>query len=204
MFEYKICSETINRLDLETMQRFFLRLGSRHIELTTGNWHIGRDASCELRLEDARVSRKHALVIVQPQSVTLRELGSVNGVFINGKRLEGETELHDGDRFLVGPEEFHFVTEESGFESERPVEPTQVMQLPVQKQDSGKALASLSSREREVVRLLAEGHPHRVIAEQLGISARTVETYRHRIREKLGLQSRAELTQFARSAGLLT
>ena len=61
----------------------------------------------------------------------------------------------------------------------------------------------LSDREREVVRLIAEGHTAQQAAEQLALSPKTVETYRHRAMQKLGLTNRAELVQYALRAGLL-
>lgn len=69
--------------------------------------------------------------------------------------------------------------------------------------DSGGELAELSPREREVVRLTAEGYDARDIGERLYLSAKTVETYRRRAMEKLGLQSRAELVHYALKHGLL-
>lgn len=61
----------------------------------------------------------------------------------------------------------------------------------------------LSDREREVVRLTAEGYSAQQAADQLSLSAKTVETYRHRAMQKLGLTNRAELVQYALRAGLL-
>jgi DNA-binding NarL/FixJ family response regulator len=61
----------------------------------------------------------------------------------------------------------------------------------------------LSDREREVVRLTAEGHSAQQAADQLSLSVKTVETYRHRAMQKLGLANRAELVQYALRAGLL-
>ena len=55
----------------------------------------------------------------------------------------------------------------------------------------------LSSRETEVLRLMALGHTNREIAEQLSISVRTVETHRAHVQQKLGLESRPELTRYA-------
>jgi two-component system response regulator NreC len=63
---------------------------------------------------------------------------------------------------------------------------------------------SLSEREREVVRLTAEGYTAHQAAEQLSLSPKTVETYRHRAMEKLGLTNRAQLVRYALRAGLLT
>jgi two-component system response regulator NreC len=61
----------------------------------------------------------------------------------------------------------------------------------------------LSDRERDVVRLTAEGHTAQQAAEMLSLSPKTVETYRHRAMQKLGLTNRAELVRYALRAGLL-
>lgn len=62
----------------------------------------------------------------------------------------------------------------------------------------------LSEREREVVKLTAEGHTAQQAADILSLSPKTVETYRHRAMQKLGLTNRAELVRYALRAGLLT
>ena len=59
------------------------------------------------------------------------------------------------------------------------------------------ALAELSEREIEVLRLIALGHTNNEIAEQLYLSVRTVETHRARIQQKLGFSTRAELVRYA-------
>jgi two-component system, NarL family, response regulator NreC len=62
---------------------------------------------------------------------------------------------------------------------------------------------SLSEREQETLRLVALGHTSKEIADQLSVSAKTVETYRARGMEKLGLRSRAALVRLALARGLL-
>ena len=62
--------------------------------------------------------------------------------------------------------------------------------------------APLSQREREVLELVAQGFTNQQIADHLGLSVKTVETYRARLVEKLGLQSRAELVRYALDSGL--
>ena len=59
------------------------------------------------------------------------------------------------------------------------------------------ALAELTDREVEVLRLIALGHTNSEIAEQLYLSVRTVETHRARIQQKLGVSTRAELVRYA-------
>jgi two-component system, NarL family, response regulator NreC len=62
---------------------------------------------------------------------------------------------------------------------------------------------NLSRREREVLRLLAQGHSNQQIADKIRLSVKTVETYRTRLSEKLGLKGRAELYRFASESGIL-
>lgn len=62
----------------------------------------------------------------------------------------------------------------------------------------------LSEREREVVKLTAEGYTAQQGADLLSLSPKTVETYRHRAMQKLGLTNRAELVRYALRAGLLS
>src|SRR5262245_14315546 len=69
--------------------------------------------------------------------------------------------------------------------------------------DSALGLQELSAREREVMALTAEGFSSREIGEKLFISPKTVDTYRARIMEKLGLNHRSELVRFALKTGLL-
>ena len=69
--------------------------------------------------------------------------------------------------------------------------------------DTSQKLQDLSAREREVMALTAEGFSSREIGEKLFISPKTVDTYRARIMEKLGLNHRSELVRFALKTGLL-
>jgi len=68
---------------------------------------------------------------------------------------------------------------------------------------SSRSLESLSDRERQVLELVALGFTHKEVGESLSLSVKTVETYRSRLAEKLGLRSRAELVRFALGLGLL-
>jgi len=64
-------------------------------------------------------------------------------------------------------------------------------------------LSLLSEREREVLGLVAEGYTNREIADALSLSVKSVETYRGRVMEKLGLATRADLVRFALECGVL-
>ena len=78
---------------------------------------------------------------------------------------------------------------------EQPVRPTG--------SKAGQPPKTLSRREREVLRLLAQGHSNQQIADGIHVSVKTVETYRARVSEKLGLKGRTELYRFAAESGVL-
>src|SRR5918911_660719 len=64
---------------------------------------IGRDpASAALVVEDREVSRRHASLIPEGQSLNVEDLGSTNGTFVNGERLVGSRVLVPGDRLRIG------------------------------------------------------------------------------------------------------
>lgn len=69
--------------------------------------------------------------------------------------------------------------------------------------DEPPPVSVLSERERQVLELVAMGHTHKEIAQTLSVSIKTVETYRLRLTEKLGLRSRAELVRYAINLGLM-
>jgi two-component system response regulator NreC len=69
--------------------------------------------------------------------------------------------------------------------------------------DEQAGLKDLSTREQEVLALTAEGYSSREIGKKLFISPKTVDTYRSRIMDKLGLNHRSELVRFALKVGLL-
>jgi pSer/pThr/pTyr-binding forkhead associated (FHA) protein len=62
---------------------------------------LGRDPSCDLVLNDAKCSRRHAVVEVGLQGLSVRDTGSANGVFVNGKKVE-RRRLLAGDTIRLG------------------------------------------------------------------------------------------------------
>jgi DNA-binding winged helix-turn-helix (wHTH) protein len=77
--------------------------GSRELALLEGENVIGREASdARLVIPDATVSRKHAIISVSEERVTITDCRSKNGTFVFGRRVEGSAELTDGCEFRVG------------------------------------------------------------------------------------------------------
>jgi DNA-binding winged helix-turn-helix (wHTH) protein len=70
--------------------------------LTAGETLIGRGDECGVVLPSTQVSRVHARVRVDQKAVTLEDLGSKNGTWVNGERLRGPTPLADGDEVTFG------------------------------------------------------------------------------------------------------
>lgn len=66
---------------------------------------IGRGAHCRVIVLDPLVSREHAVLLITPTSVTVEDLQSANGVYVNNTRIDAPQPLHDGDRLLVGTHE---------------------------------------------------------------------------------------------------
>jgi pSer/pThr/pTyr-binding forkhead associated (FHA) protein len=64
---------------------------------------IGRDPECQLRPASPMISRRHCAVLVREGKVWLRDFGSTNGTQLNGQRVQGEVELHDGDTLKADP-----------------------------------------------------------------------------------------------------
>jgi pSer/pThr/pTyr-binding forkhead associated (FHA) protein len=63
---------------------------------------IGRDEANDLRLENRALSRRHAQLEVRGAGIWIRDLGSQNGTFINGERLEGARPIQGGDVISLG------------------------------------------------------------------------------------------------------
>jgi hypothetical protein len=81
--------------------------GTQH-ELRSGSLLIGRLAECDIMLEEELVSRMHARIFVGPDGVTIEDLHSTNGVFVNGDRIVQVASLNVGDRALIGAQELSF------------------------------------------------------------------------------------------------
>ena len=74
----------------------------KEFALDLGKTVIGRQEDCDLRIPLPEISRKHSLLIVTEDSVTLRDLGSANGTYVNNKKIS-EVELSPGDHIVIGP-----------------------------------------------------------------------------------------------------
>ena len=73
---------------------------------------IGRASECTIPIKDRYLSRHHAEIIVLDGAWHLKDLGSANGTYLNGSRVERDTPLHTGDRIRLGDTEIVFIASE--------------------------------------------------------------------------------------------
>ncbi len=99
--------------------KFRLRYLHHDVELAEGQFAVGRSGTCQLSLDDPLVSRRHAIFHVADSVVSVEDLGSRNGVIINGTRAEGTVELAVGDRVLIGSQELTLLATREGGPSTR-------------------------------------------------------------------------------------
>jgi hypothetical protein len=134
---------------------YWLRWADQSIEIDAAAV-IGRTEECEIALDDPLVSRRHASVVHLDSDLWVNDLGSRNGVYVNGSRIEGRYRLSDGDVLRIGTLEMQVVCDQPPLRdvgSELP-EPTRRFDaMGVVGQLAGKALAL--GRVDEAERLLA-------------------------------------------------
>ena len=84
--------------------------GGRHVIVPIAReWtRIGRSLAADLRFDDATVSRRHALVVSQGDDVRVLDDRSLNGIFVNGRRVEWSP-LVDGDEITIGRHAIFFL-----------------------------------------------------------------------------------------------
>jgi FHA domain len=88
--------------------KFRLRFLMQELDLPLGTTVLGRSTDCEITIEDPLVSRQHARIVIAVEGAFLHDLGSRNGVKLNGTPISEATRLKDGDRVRVGAHEFVF------------------------------------------------------------------------------------------------
>lgn len=86
-----------------------LRYKHHDIELPPGTFVIGRAASCQLSLDDPLVSRHHAQLVVEGELVTVEDMGSRNGVKVNGELISGRYSVQDKDQIVIGGQELKYL-----------------------------------------------------------------------------------------------
>jgi pSer/pThr/pTyr-binding forkhead associated (FHA) protein len=87
----------------------------RIVDLDREWTRVGRSLAADVRFDDPTVSRRHALIVRQADGVRVLDDRSLNGVFVNGERVEWRV-LRDGDEIVVGRYRLHFLEATEGRE----------------------------------------------------------------------------------------
>jgi pSer/pThr/pTyr-binding forkhead associated (FHA) protein len=74
----------------------------REIPLKPHETVIGRQKGCAIRIAGHEISRLHCCLRLHDNKVTVRDLGSANGTFVNGQQIKGEHLLKHGDQLQLG------------------------------------------------------------------------------------------------------
>ena len=90
------------------MARYRLRFLLQEFDLPPGETILGRSPECHVSIEDPLVSRQHAKVRIEGDAAVVDDMGSRNGLRVNGRPVKGTTELADGDRIRIGTQELVF------------------------------------------------------------------------------------------------
>jgi pSer/pThr/pTyr-binding forkhead associated (FHA) protein len=78
----------------------------RAVRLKSEETIIGRRHDCDLRIKSSEVSRRHCLLSIQEGYLSVEDLDSVNGTYLNGKRISGRQIVRPGDFLEIGPVRF--------------------------------------------------------------------------------------------------
>lgn len=97
-------------------------IAGRRYKLSEGEYVIGRRSDCQIFVPDMRVSRQHARLWKAGEAWTLEDLGSNNGTYINGVKLQTATALHDSDEILIANNRIRVETHDPSGETSRPPE----------------------------------------------------------------------------------
>lgn len=79
-----------------------LSRAGKKTRLQDGAWVLGRDPEADVFIDMSNVSRRHARIVVDGARATIEDLGSKNGTFVRGVRIESPTPLSNGDEIHLG------------------------------------------------------------------------------------------------------
>jgi len=107
-FSGSIVDASDNRGAMPVPAPCWLAWGTRRAALTMGENVLGRDASADVCIDAVGVSRRHAMIVIDGEEVTLVDLSSKNGTFANGKRVTGSAPLLGDTEIRLGPVPMRF------------------------------------------------------------------------------------------------
>ena len=101
-FGYAFCGELVQEGSPVVGGTWHLVIAGRRYALSAGPNVVGRDPAAAIPIDHVSVSRRHAQVSLSGGGATIQDLGSRNGTYLNGRRLETAAALKDGDVIRLG------------------------------------------------------------------------------------------------------
>jgi DNA-binding winged helix-turn-helix (wHTH) protein len=102
-FGYAFCGELSHEAGPIAEPLWWLLVAGRRYALAPGENLVGREPTATVLIDHSSVSRRHARLSVKGTDVVVEDLGSRNGTFVNGQRVDAPLKLRDGDVIGLGP-----------------------------------------------------------------------------------------------------
>jgi serine phosphatase RsbU (regulator of sigma subunit)/pSer/pThr/pTyr-binding forkhead associated (FHA) protein len=162
---------------------------ARH-PLQGGAISIGRASDCSIPIKDRYLSRRHAEIVAVGKNWVLKDLGSANGTYLNGSRVDGDIPLKAGDRIRLGDTELVFETSEKNTDrfiavAETPVSAT--IAIPVREITDRPPAEKDVSRLQTLTQLAKELIEDRPMSELFGFIVDSIMKHLHPSRAAVAL-----------------
>jgi FHA domain len=126
---------------------FSMVFDDRVMPLKPGTYVIGRAEDCEIQFDRQRASRKHAEITIGLYEAHIEDLGSTNGVYVNGRRIASRQRLRTRDVVAIGDEHFELRSDPQG---SNPLQELGRCELPTLREDApATPLASMRDETEE-------------------------------------------------------
>ncbi len=157
------------------------------------SYRVGRSSSCAFVVGDLSVSRYHAEVTARDLIVQVKDMGSRNGTFVDGVRVEQEAEVQPGQVVRFGSARFQLVSHEQAVDSGHENSALSTFVVKDVPPAHHAAYIKLSDAQKRVLDLLLDGNSEKEVAVKLEISRHTVHNHVKEIYKRMTVNSRPEL-----------
>jgi hypothetical protein len=96
------------------------RSANTTLKLASGITSVGRHDDCVIRIKSSQVSRRHCELFESEGKLNVRDLGSANGTYVNGKRVLGSSPVFPGDELTIGSVTLRIATAGGGVKAQEP------------------------------------------------------------------------------------
>jgi len=100
---YRFIAPIEGRTERRPLTTYCVTRGKQEFVLGAGNNLLGREPDARVFIDHPSVSRRHAQISIRANRATLEDLGSRNGTFLSGRRIDSPTEIHHGAIIGLGP-----------------------------------------------------------------------------------------------------